>query len=273
MTIRSRHRRAPRLPASLGLALAVLLSAAPAAPETPVEKRPCLWTHVGEELVRLVEAPVKGSWAGYGVAAVFGAGLVAALEHDVAGYRWVQDHRTDLLDKTMPVATLLGDGLFHLGASAALYQFGDRRDRRVAAMAVEGQINVAVVSVLLKAVFTATRPDLTVRDPSRRWFTVDPRHNGFPSGHTMTAFCAAAILGRGYDLEWLAYPLAAAAAYSRVYNQRHFPADVVAGAGIGLLIGHTVADLHAERREGRPAVRFTLLPRRDGSLGVVTWRY
>lgn len=65
-------------------------------------------------------------------------------------------------------------------------------------------------------------------------------YNSFPSGHTATAFLGAEILRREYGEE---YPAVAIAGYTvatgvglmRIYNNRHWPCDVLAGAGIGIL--------------------------------------
>jgi len=127
--------------------------------------------------------------------------------------------------------------------------------------------------MLCKAAFTAARPTPEDAPDPRRWFTLDFSDASFPSGHAMTAFCAAAILGQGYGAEWLTYPLAAVVAYSRVYNQRHFPADVVAGAGLGLLIGQTVVAYHAWHDLSVPGVRFSAVPEPEGGKLVVTWAY
>ena len=56
----------------------------------------------------------------------------------------------------------------------------------------------------------------------------------FPSGHTATAFtaaamCAFAVGGWGF----IAFVIAALVGYSRIYLGVHFPADVIAGAVIG----------------------------------------
>lgn len=64
--------------------------------------------------------------------------------------------------------------------------------------------------------------------------------NSFPSGHTATAFMGAELLRREYrDVSpWIGvagYTVAAGVGFSRMYNNRHWMTDVIAGAGIGIL--------------------------------------
>lgn len=225
------------------------------------------WSNSLEIGGQVLSSPVEGTWQGYALAAGCGGLLAASLLHEREWYLGVQGARDPWQDKIMPPLTLLGDGLVHLGGYAALYQFGDSYDQAVAAQALEGQVNVAVLSVLLKLVFTAERPQADAGE--RDWFTLSFSQIGFPSGHSMTAFCAAAVFGDAYHLEWLTFPLAAAVAYSRVYNQDHWPADVIAGAGLGALIGYTVRAFHA--REGSESgVRFSVIPDQDGARVVFT---
>lgn len=260
------------------LTAALLLTAALGAPaaacraeEQPT--RPCLGTDLLGEGADLASAPFRGSWEDYALAAAWGGALAAALRYDLPAYAAVRDRRTVWQDQVMPVVTLVGEGWVHVGAYAALYAFGRERDQRIAVQALEGQVWVAVGSVLLKAAFTSPRPTPADEPNPRRWFTLVLSDNSFPSGHAMTAFCAAAILGRAYQVEWLTYPLAVLLAYSRVYTQSHFPADVVAGAGLGLLIGHTVLAYHA-RQEAQPgSVQVSVQPVADGGRLAVTWRY
>lgn len=64
--------------------------------------------------------------------------------------------------------------------------------------------------------------------------------NSFPSGHTYIAFTGAEMLRRefGKDYPWVTYVgygVAALVGAMRVYNSRHWPSDVLGGAGVALL--------------------------------------
>lgn len=64
--------------------------------------------------------------------------------------------------------------------------------------------------------------------------------NSFPSGHTATAFLCAEMLHQEYGqyspwISILGYSIAATTGYMRVYNERHYIGDIVAGAGVGIL--------------------------------------
>ena len=65
-------------------------------------------------------------------------------------------------------------------------------------------------------------------------------HNSFPSGHTATVFTGAELLRREYwnTSPWIGiagYAVAAGTGFLRMYNNRHWLTDVIAGAGIGIL--------------------------------------
>ena len=65
-------------------------------------------------------------------------------------------------------------------------------------------------------------------------------NKSFPSGHTETAFVAAEFLYQEYKDKsvWISiggYGMATFVGIARVYNNKHWLSDVVAGAGIGIL--------------------------------------
>ena len=64
--------------------------------------------------------------------------------------------------------------------------------------------------------------------------------NSFPSGHTFNAFMGAEILRREYGrrypwVTYVGYGVAAVVGAMRIYNSRHWPSDVLGGAGMALL--------------------------------------
>lgn len=68
----------------------------------------------------------------------------------------------------------------------------------------------------------------------------DGRPYSFPSGHTANAFLGAHIAYKEFKdsspvLAYSGYALALFVAGSRIYNNRHWVADVIAGAGFGIL--------------------------------------
>jgi undecaprenyl-diphosphatase len=71
-----------------------------------------------------------------------------------------------------------------------------------------------------------------------------PHTSSFPSGHSATSFaCATVLAGAAPRLRIPAFLLAAAIAYSRVYNGVHWPTDVLAGAALGVAVGLLVRAL------------------------------
>lgn len=73
--------------------------------------------------------------------------------------------------------------------------------------------------------------------------------NSFPSGHTATAFTGAELIRIEYGEGWGAgaYVVATGVAFLRLYNNRHWLNDVIAGAGIGILsarIGYWMLPLY-----------------------------
>ncbi len=82
-------------------------------------------------------------------------------------------------------------------------------------------------ALVLKKVINAPRPDGT-------------NDESFPSGHTCFSFTGAELVRLEYGWGWGAgaYAVATAVAGMRLYNDRHWLSDVLAGAGLGILSAH-----------------------------------
>ena len=120
---------------------------------------------------------------------------------------------------------------------------GDARARRkipFSGVCTATSLAVAcAVTFVLKEAFDRSRPDAA--DPSLVPAVATPSNPSFPSGHAMTVFATAVVVGALHPrLRWPALGLAALVSLSRVYLGVHFALDVLVGATVGIAIGVAV---------------------------------
>jgi undecaprenyl-diphosphatase len=137
----------------------------------------------------------------------------------------------------MLLATRAGDGwLWGLIGIAVLLSPDAFRFRAIEAAACAVTAGMLMFHKV-KRVFCRTRP----RDIEPHcWAHIVTRDKfSFPSGHSTTAFAVALSLGNFYpEIMPLLLILAANVAISRVIVGMHFLTDVLAGSGIGALLGY-----------------------------------
>jgi len=118
----------------------------------------------------------------------------------------------------------LGDGLSNLLPIAAYATSLLAKDYRgFVYMGIHNAVSSTVVSVLKSGV-GQRRPG-------------DQNDTSFPSGHTNTAFLGAAFMQQRYGSKWgiPSYISAIIVAYTRVYGNKHYVNDTIAGASIGMM--------------------------------------
>lgn len=100
-----------------------------------------------------------------------------------------------------------GDLLDRIGGAATAYIF------------------VAIATNTIKYTVGEMRPNLS------------PNHNSFPSGHSAVAFCGAELMRLEYgNLVGIGgYAVAITTGFMRMYNNKHWYNDILAGAGVGIL--------------------------------------
>lgn len=150
---------------------------------------------------------------------------------------WIQDRlRCGFLDFLMPKITFLGNaGLIWLLAAAVLIL--TRKYRRTGIFLLVGlAAGVLVGNVAMKHLFARPRPCWI--DESVRLLVSVPKDFSFPSGHTLSSVISATVLTRAdRRFGFVAVPLAALIALSRLYLFVHFPTDVLTSVILGIVIG------------------------------------
>ncbi len=214
-------------------------------------------------------------WAGgFAAATVLMAPLDRAVARELQGQslqasRFLKASATGVRLLASPGGLVLGSGVYAGGRVA-----GDRDVAELGLHTTEAVLIADGITGVIKMAAGRNRPSL---DPDHPYhfhflggFQGDP-HRSFPSGHTTSAFAAAAAATEQVGYTWpdnkrwvgiLLYGSAGLAGISRVYNNAHWASDVVVGAAIGSFTGWKVTR-YAHDHPGNTVDRIFLGRRRD----------
>lgn len=156
---------------------------------------------------------------------------------DTAVYAAVAGTDTPRLDVAMRRLSGAADNSkIWFGAAALLAVGGGSGGRRAAKRGLASlALASAFANLVAKPLTTRRRPDREQLEVLERRHVPMPSTSSFPSGHAASAFAFAT--GAGQAAPALSAPLRALATlvgYSRVHTGVHYPADVLAGAFIGV---------------------------------------
>jgi len=149
------------------------------------------------------------------------------------------NHLTPGFDLLWSFLTQFGEG----GAALLLLLVFTRFSRNGTALSLKVFLLGSLLSPLIKTWLASPRP-LGVFDADQINAIGNPptSANSLPSGHSMTVFAAIAVLCLCFSLKSKRWPMAVLlalfatlVALSRIMVGAHWPADVLAGAGLGLL--------------------------------------
>ena len=202
-------------------------------------------------------------------------------DHSAPANRFLDNAATSVEYITTPGSFIIGGSLWAIGTLTEHRGLQDLGWHGTEAVLVGSG-----VTALLKGVLGRARPDRApdIR-PSDFQFARgfrEPSRKSFPSGHTTTAFAAAAAVTSEVHRMWpkytwyvgpLLYAGATVAGLSRMYHNRHWASDVALGAGIGTFSGLKVvrySHSHPDNMIDRIMLRTTIAP--DGRGGAyVVW--
>ena len=158
-------------------------------------------------------------------------------------------------DPVMQAITFLGDGrvlvpaclLFALGCF-----FIKRSKTRLPLLALASIVLSSAITQLLKMLIGRPRPYAlgdsryaNMTSDALQWFSMNKDFASFPSGHTTAVFSLAwfAITQLpGKRSRVAVFALATVVAFTRVALAKHYLADTIAGAAIGIIVSQAMVD-------------------------------
>jgi membrane-associated phospholipid phosphatase len=189
--------------------------------------------------------------------------------------RKLQTLATFVRTTATPGSYIIGGTMYAVGRIA--------KNRKLASLGLHGTEALIIgegLADVLKAMVGRQRPSVTPADPNNYQFMRGlhggDQYRSFPSGHTVSAFAAAAAVTaetsrNGPNTTWIVAPImyggAALVGVSRMYNNRHWASDVIIGAGIGTFAGLKVVRFnrsHAGNRVDRFFLAGSLMPEPNG---------
>lgn len=149
-----------------------------------------------------------------------------------------------------------GNGVYPLAIFGGYYLYGlaakNNRARQIALGGTQVVVMATFTSYILKHIFHRHRPNQDTPPNPYLWEgpTKGYEFASFPSRHTALAFAVASFMQKVYkDKLWvgiLSYGMATGVGLSRIYDNEHWPSDVLIGAALGFAIGQTVYNIMSE---------------------------
>lgn len=224
---------------------------------------------------------------------VLGTAAIMPLDRHIA----VESQRPSLqskgaLDHTMTTFRVLGEpGSIALAGAAYVYgrAADSPRSAELGLRTIESIGAAGITTLLLKGVAGRARP-YVVGDTNPHAYHAgrgfhDDNYTSFPSGHVTTAFAAASTASQEISYLWpnashlwtpVLFTSASLVGVARIYEDKHWASDVIAGAAVGTIVSRIV--VRYARAHPRNAIDRLLLPigvsQASGARGIAfNWNY
>ncbi len=221
-----------------------------------------------KETGRVFTAPLRLFRGGAGLAGAIAAADLLAYSQDGQIRRLASKNKSSSADGVFNTLEKFGNGgyeaAFLLVYGGAGKLAGDGYMQDTAVLAAESFIAANAAGTFIKYTVGRSRPYTGDGKGKFSPFNMKSSGTSFPSGHTVSAFSVASVFAARADSGWvkaLCYTLASGVAAQRIYGDKHWASDVLAGAAIGTLVGRDIAGGY-----GKDAT-LTLLPS-PGGLGL-----
>ncbi len=205
---------------------------------------PSFWNDIGESTDTLGHQLLSGHYG----PALFAGGLMVggAALFDSGVHRLALKHGGGIsktlgnITTNIPFMLAAGTGLLWTGV-------GDQAASETAWTSIKAMGFTLLGETALKMMVGRARPDANLGTHHFTPGSFSSANSSFPSIHLGVAFAAVTPFAQKYDAPWL-YGVAAATAFGRIQQNKHFLSDTVAGGLIGYAVGSTLSEEQRNRR-------------------------
>jgi membrane-associated phospholipid phosphatase len=198
---------------------------------------------------------------------------IAVIDKPVRDF--AQHNQNDTVDNVLTAVEPFGQKRYTIPLMASFYLYGhfadDDQARATALDGIAASFIANPVTSVFKGLTGRARPNTGLGPHHWRPLEGD---QSFPSGHATQAFAMAGVITSHYPSatsEWLCYGTASLVASARIYHDKHWLSDVVAGGLVGTAVGKEIAAVNATRRAQRSAMVPTVAG--DGDELTLNWAF
>ncbi len=233
---------------TLAVWIVIFLALSPAVKSQPDSLVRKSFSHFVNTGVGLVKSPAtwnKTDWMVLGTSAALTTASVFFIDKPVQQY--LSTNRNTLIEKSLLPFEYVDFYIpltIFAGFATTSFVTKNNYTLETAYMIAESCFYSALLTRTVKAISGRQRPNHWQEPDPHSW---DIHSNGrsFYSGHTTMAFAVASVVAWRYRdtswVTWVSYGLASAAGFQRMYYNRHWLSDVIAGAVSATAIGLFVA--------------------------------
>jgi len=211
------------------------------------------WQNAGQWFTKPTEVK-KSALIGLGAISLVSATMVwdEQLQPQLAQGDQIQSSTFSQISE--PFGNPLKMGILALGTYYTAGYLKNERLQGASSAAVQAMLTAGMAAVTVKLLVHRVRPEeQIIYDPYQfKGASFSGDNLSFPSGHSTIAFALASSISSFYEYDLsIAIPLYAVAsltALQRVYDYKHWPSDVLAGAFLGAWIGAKVGQWQRTRQ-------------------------
>jgi hypothetical protein len=170
-------------------------------------------------------------------------------------------------DRFLAYWRFYGDGTFTLSTGLGIYLAGlviaNEWFRETGRDALSAVVYSGIITGFIKFTAGRARPEKDRGAFAFEMFNIRDMYQSYPSGHTTNAFAFSSAIAARVSNPFAKiglYSIASLTAAQRIYSDRHWFSDVLAGALIGTFVGNCVAKSNERVTESKKINTFQIIP-------------